>query len=148
MIELYEHYPLIRHAHITLAGTSVALFSARVAGVLAGAAWPMTRTLRIASVVIDTLLISAGATLWWLLSLQPLRDHWLFTKLVLVVVYIGLGSLAMKRARTRAGKAVAFIASLAVIALVVAIAIRHDAGFLWRALASGSGYGPGPGPAA
>lgn len=141
MTDLIEHYPLIRHVHMTLAGTSVVLFSARVVGVLAGAAWPMVRTLRIASVVIDTLLISAGAALWWLLSLHPLRDHWLFVKLVLVVVYIGLGSLAMKRARTRAGKAVAFIASLAVIALVVAIAIRHDAGWLWRALASAAGAG-------
>ncbi|MBL8288746.1 MAG: SirB2 family protein [Rubrivivax sp.] len=131
---LIGYYPLIRHAHMTLAGISVALFSLRVGGVLAGAAWPMSRLLRVASVVIDTLLISAGATLWWLLSLHPLSDRWLFVKLVLVVVYIVLGSLAMKRARTRGGKAAAFVASLAVIALVVAIAIRHDAGFLWRAL--------------
>lgn len=131
---MIEHYPLIRHAHMALAALSVALFSARVAGVLAGAAWPMARPLRVASVGIDTLLISAGGLLWWLLSLHPLVDRWLFAKLVLVVVYIVLGSLAMRRARTRAGKAVAFIASLAVVALVATIAIRHDAGFLGRAL--------------
>lgn len=134
---LIEHYVLIKHAHVTLAAASVALFSARVLAVLAGARWPLATAWRVTSVVMDTLLIGAGATLWWLLSLHPQRDPWLLVKLMLIVVYIGLGSLAMKRARTRAGKATAFAAALAVIGLVVALALTRDAtfGFAVRAAA-------------
>lgn len=131
---LIEHYPLLKHAHITLATASVALFCTRVSGVLAGARWPLRPGLRIAAVAIDTLLVGAGATLWWLLSLHPLRDRWLLAKLVLLVVYVGLGSLAMRQARTRAGKVIAFVLALAAIAMVVALALTRDTGFLWHAL--------------
>jgi uncharacterized membrane protein SirB2 len=122
-----ELYPGLRHAHMGLAAVSVGLFAARVAGVLGGAAWPLAPAWRRASVLVDTALFGAGVTLWWLLSLQPVRDAWLGVKLLLVVLYIVLGSLALKRAPTRRGKALAFAASLACIAAVVAIARAHDA---------------------
>lgn len=127
-----EHHPVLKQAHVTLAALSVALFTARGLGVLAGARWPMAALLRHASVAIDTLLIGAGGTLWWLLSLQPLRDRWLGVKLVLIVVYIVLGSLALKRAPTPAGRAAAFVAALACIATAAAIALTRDPAALGR----------------
>lgn len=129
-----EHYHALKQAHVAFAVTSVALFTLRGVGVLAGARWPMAALLRRASVVIDTLLIGAGASLWWLLSLQPLRERWLGVKLVLIVVYIVLGSLALKRAPTPAGRAAAFVAALACIATVAAIALTRDAALLGRLL--------------
>jgi uncharacterized membrane protein SirB2 len=132
MSALLAHYLLLKHAHVALAVLSVSLFGTRVLGVLAGARWPLKPALRVASVAIDTLLVAAGGTLWWLLSLHPQRDRWLLAKLVLLVVYIGLGSLAMKRARTQAGKVFAFAAALAVIAMVVALALTRDVGVLLR----------------
>ncbi len=131
-----EHYALIKQAHVALAATSVALFFTRGVGVLCQRRWPMLERVRRLSVFIDTLLISAGGALWWLLDLQPTRDRWFGVKLLLIVVYIVLGSLALKRAHTRAGKGVAFVAALACIAAVGAIALAHDARaplqLLWR----------------
>jgi uncharacterized membrane protein SirB2 len=135
---LIEHYVAVKHVHIALAAASVALFAARGVGVLAGARWPMTAALRRLSVAIDTLLIGAGGTLWWMLHLHPARDHWLAAKLALIVLYIVLGSFALKRAPTPMAKALAFAASLACIGVVVAIALTHDAGALAR-LFSGRG---------
>ena len=129
---LIEHYLAVKHAHVALATISVALFAVRGVGVLAGSRWPMAAALRYMSIAIDTLLIGAGGTLWWMLSLHPVRDHWLAAKLALIVLYIVLGSFALKRAPTRPTKALAFAASMACIALVAAIALTHDAGVLGR----------------
>lgn len=129
---LIEHYLAFKQAHIALAATSVALFAARGIGVLAGGRWPMTTLVRRTSVAIDTLLIAAGGSLWWMLSLHPVRDGWLGAKLLLIVVYIVIGSLALKRAPTRPKKALAFAAALACAAGVVTLAITHGAVDLQR----------------
>lgn len=125
-MELIAHYHSIKSAHLWLAGCSVSLFAARGLGVLAGARWPMSAPARRGSVVIDTLLTAAGVTLWLLLHLNPLRDAWLGSKLLLIVAYVVLGSFALKRAASRGGKAANFAAALACVGAVAAIAIAHD----------------------
>ena len=72
------------------------------------------------------------ASQWWMLSLHPVRDGWLGAKLLLIVVYIVIGSLALKRAPTRPKKALAFAAALACAAGVVTLAITHGAVDLQR----------------
>lgn len=74
---------------------------------------------------IDVGLLSAGGALWYLLQFNPWRDHWLGAKLVLLV-YIGLGSYALKRAPTRAAKAGFFLAALTCVAFMASIALRHQ----------------------
>jgi uncharacterized membrane protein SirB2 len=124
--------PPIRQAHLALVVLSGLLFALRGAGVLAGARWPLHKALRAGSVVIDTLLLLAGATLWALLQLNPLREHWLGVKLVLLVLYIVLGSWALKRAGSTAARAAFFIAALTVFATMLSIGwTRHPLG-LWR----------------
>jgi uncharacterized membrane protein SirB2 len=103
----------------------VAQFSVRGAAVLAGREWPGRPALRVASVAIDTLLLSAGAALWWLLALHPARDAWLGAKLAWLVAYIVCGSFALKRARTRRGRAFAYAASLGCVAFAASIALAH-----------------------
>ena len=110
------------------------LFAARGVGVLAGGRWPMTALVRRTSVAIDSLLIGAGGSLWWMLSLHPLREHWLGAKLLLILAYIVIGSLALKRAPTRATKAVAFAAALACAAGVAILALTHGVIYLPRSL--------------
>ena len=117
---LAEFYVPLKAAHIGLVTVSGALFAARGAAALAGQAWPMKPALRVGSVAIDTLLLAAGATLWFVLSLQPLRDAWLGSKLLLLVLYVGLGTLALKRRN-----AWAYVAALASFAWMVSIALAH-----------------------
>jgi uncharacterized membrane protein SirB2 len=124
---LIEHYAAIKQAHVVLVSISVALFVARGIAVLAGAGWPMRAAVRRTSVAIDTLLIGAGGTLWWLLSLHPLRERWLLAKLLLIALYIVLGSFALRRAPTPATRALAFAASIAAVSAVAAIALTRGA---------------------
>jgi uncharacterized membrane protein SirB2 len=126
--------PPIRQGHVLLVLASGALFTLRGLGVLAGAHWPLHKVLRVASVVIDTLLLSAGVTLWTLLSLNPVRDHWLGAKLLLLVLYVVLGTWALKRARSTASRTLFLIAALTVFATMFSIGLTRDPLGLWRAL--------------
>lgn len=119
-------YPLLKQAHVSLVVSSVALFAARGAAVLAGHPWAMHKPWRLLSYGIDTLLLGAGAGLWVLLSLHPVHHPWLGVKLLLLVVYIVLGSLALKRARTRELRAVSYGAALATYAFIASVAVAHS----------------------
>lgn len=119
-------YPLALWTHIALVIASVGLFTARGLGVLAGQAWPMRQRWRRMSMGIDAGLLGAGATLWALLQFNPLHDQWLGAKLVLLVVYIALGMMALKRARANTAKAVFFVASLLCVTFMASIALNHS----------------------
>jgi len=119
-------HPTLKLAHVALVTASGLLFALRGAAVQAGAAWAMRRPWRLLSVVIDTLLLTAGATLWWLLGLHPVRDPWLGTKLALLLLYIVLGSLAMKRGRTPAVRRASYAAALATYLFIATVALRHQ----------------------
>ncbi|MES1262911.1 MAG: SirB2 family protein, partial [Peristeroidobacter soli] len=51
---------------------------------------------------------------------------WLTTKVLLLVVYVILGSYALKRGSTRAVRARAYAAALLVFAFIISIARAHD----------------------
>ncbi len=125
--------PQIRQAHLVLVAVSGSLFALRGIARLAGARWPLHKAWRIASVAIDTALLAAGVTLWALLSLHPLREHWLGAKLVLLVLYVVLGTWALKRARRTATRALSLAAALTVFATMAGIGWTRDALGFWRA---------------
>lgn len=118
-------YTGLKHAHITLVLLSGGLFALRGLAVLRGASWGMARAVRLASYGIDTLLLLAGASLWWLLGLHPVQAPWLGSKLLLLALYIVLGSLALKRARTTMLRVVCFVAALACFAFMLSVARLH-----------------------
>ena len=122
---LIDAYPLLKPLHITLVAASGLLFAARGASVLAGQAWPMRPAWRHTSVVIDTGLLAAGVGLWTMLSLHPAQQPWLGSKLSLLLVYIVLGSLALKRAHSQAARGACYVAALAVYFWMVSIARAH-----------------------
>lgn len=135
-VALMGLYPQIKQGHIALVGGSGALFAARGLGVWAGARWPMAAWARRLSVIVDTLLFTAGVSLWALLGLNPVRDAWLGTKLLLLLAYIVVGSLALKRARTARVRRAAFVAALALYGFMVSVAVAHrPLGLLASALA-------------
>jgi len=118
-------YPEIKQMHIALVTASGLLFAVRGAAVLSGQRWAMRNPWRLLSYGIDTLLLSAGATLWVILSINPLQSPWLGTKLLLLVLYIVLGSLALKRAPTPAARRLSFAAALCVYLFMASVAMAH-----------------------
>ncbi len=97
---LLAAYPLLKSAHMALVGASVLLFVLRGVATLADARWPMNPGVRWTSVAIDTALLLAGVSLWGLLGTPLTGQAWLGVKLLLLPVYVVLGSY---RAQARAG---------------------------------------------
>ena len=128
---LVSAYPAIKTLHLWCVSLSIGLFSVRLIANWTGATWPMHLRVRHLSVGIDVLLLCAGLTLWTLLQMNPLRDTWLGVKLMLLVAYVVLGSLALKRAPTLRAKMACGLAAWLCVAAMVAVARAHSAS-LWR----------------
>ncbi len=124
-MQLIDFYPQIRTIHITLVLVSGALFAARGVGVLAGSAWSLAPIARRLSYAIDTGLLGAALLLLYVLHLNPFIEPWLRTKIVLLLVYIVLGSLALKRARSPRARAIFFAASLLCFGFMLSVAHAH-----------------------
>lgn len=130
-MSLIDSYLGIKQAHVALVVLSGALFALRGIAVMMGQRWAMQRPWRLLSYGIDTLLLAAGVTLWFLLSLNPVSSPWLGTKLLLLVLYIVLGSLALKRGRTATVRRLSFVAALMVYLFMATVALRHHPLGLW-----------------
>src|SRR5262245_62263708 len=98
---MIEFYLQIKWVHIAAVICSGSLFALRGAGVLAGARWPMWAPFRYLSYTIDTVLLTAALMLVTILHQYPFVHAWLTVKILLLLVYVVLGSFALKRGRTR-----------------------------------------------
>lgn len=128
---LLEFYPQVRGLHIASILTSGALFLVRGAALQAGARWVMAAPLRYGSYAIDTMLLASAIMLCVMLGQYPIAQGWLSAKVVLMVVYIVLGSYALKRGRTRLMRLGCWLAALAVYAFIISIArTRNPLGVL------------------
>ncbi|WP_332743762.1 SirB2 family protein [Hydrogenophaga sp.] len=125
-------YPLLLKIHVSLVVTSVGLFAVRALAALQGQGWPLRKGWRRASEGVDSALLAAGASLWWLLQLNPLHTPWLAFKLGLLLVYITLGAMAMRSTASIQVRWLFLLAALLCVAFMASIALaRHPLG--WRA---------------
>mgnify|MGYP001078224287 CR=1 FL=1 len=122
---MIDYYVEIRFIHIAAVIASGSLFFVRGLAVNLGAQWAMAAPLRYLSYAIDTVLLAAAVMLAAMLHQYPFVHGWLTTKVLLLVVYIVLGSLALKRARTQRMRWVAFLAALLVFGYIVSVARAH-----------------------
>lgn len=121
-----EFYPQIRHVHIAAVTASGALFFLRgLALNLFGQSWAMAAPLRWTSYAIDTVLLTAALMLMTIVQQYPFADHWLTVKVLLLVVYVVLGSFALKRGRTRGVRIGFWLAASAVFLFIVTVARAH-----------------------
>jgi uncharacterized membrane protein SirB2 len=111
----------LKHLHMTLAYVTVAGFVARGLLALADSPARNRRWIRVAPHVIDTLLLACGVALAVQLRLDPTVHGWLAAKIVGLVAYIGFGVVTM-RARTLTVKLAAFVAALASVGYIFAVA--------------------------
>lgn len=127
-------YPQIRFVHIACVLFSGVLFFLRGTGVLMDARWPMALSVRVVSYTIDTVLLTAALMLFAMLPGGVFANGWLTVKVLLLVAYIGLGSFALKRAKSRAAKSGFFIAATVTYLFMFSIARAHDPLGIFRML--------------
>jgi uncharacterized membrane protein SirB2 len=129
-------YETLKLVHISAATLSICGFVLRGTWMLQDSAWLGRTGVRVVPHVVDTVFLASGIGLVWLLHLPVLRIPWLMTKLVAIVVYIGLGMLALRRGRSKTARASAFGAALLVYAYIVGVAISKSTSS-WLAFLAG-----------
>ena len=122
---MIEFYPQVKWLHVGTVILSGALFAARGLMMLARSPWTNHALLRYPSYAIDTVLLAAAIALAAMLHQYPFVHGWLTVKVLLLVVYIVLGSLALKRGRSYGVRAASYVAALAVYACIILVARSH-----------------------
>ena len=123
---MVEFYPQIKLLHVGAVFASGTLFLLRGLAVQAGSAWGMAAPIRYLSYGIDTVLLTAAVMLLTLLPAAVFANGWLWVKITLLVVYVGLGTFALKRGRTARVRLTSYVSALAVFACMYVIARTHD----------------------
>ena len=120
-----EYYLLLRHVHIGCAILTIALFVLRGGLMLAESSWQRNVVLHYLPHVVDTVLLTSALMLTTVIHQYPFSTGWVTMKVVLLVAYIVLGSIALKRGRTKSIRVAALVASLATIGFLVTVARTH-----------------------
>ncbi len=121
-------YAALKLLHMGCAATSAALFVARGAAMWRQAPWP--RALRALPHMVDTVLLGSAVTLAVWSGQAPWSHPWLAAKLGALLLYIALGSIALRpdgtTRRPLAVRRAALVAALAVLAYIVSVAVTRQ----------------------
>ena len=128
---MIEFYPQVKAVHVHAVFASGTLFAFRGALMLARSRHANHAALRWTSYGIDTVLLTAALMLATMLHQYPFVQGWLTAKVLLLVLYVVLGSLALKRGRSRRQQVWCLAGALATFAFMVTVArAHHPLGFL------------------
>lgn len=123
-------YLLVKSVHVGCAVASLAGFAARGLLMLRGSPWLEAKFVRVAPHVVDTVLLATALWLSWTIGQYPFVHGWVTAKVFALIAYIVLGSLALRRGRTRTVRAAALGGALVAAAYIVGVAITRDAAWL------------------
>ena len=90
-------YLLVKYVHVGSVLLSLAGFAARGALMLAGSPLLQARFVRVAPHVVDTVLLASALWLSWMLRQYPFVHGWLTAKVIGLLIYIALASIALRR---------------------------------------------------
>ena len=119
-------YAFLKATHVACVALSYLGFVVRGVWMMRGSAWLQKRWVRIAPHVVDTLLLASAVGLAVLLRLNPAAHPWLAAKIIALVIYIVLGTIALRRGRTRATRIGAWVGAQAVFFYIVAVALTRS----------------------
>ena len=120
------NYLFVKHLHITFAVISGSFFLLRGLWMLLDSSMLQRRWVKVVPHVVDTLLLTTALVMVFWSGQYPFVQAWLTAKVVALIVYIGLGTMALKRGRTKATRVSALLAALAVFAYIVAVAMTRQ----------------------
>ena len=128
---MLEWYLPLKFTHVTAVVASISLFVLRAVWMASGSEMLSRRWVRILPHVIDSVLLASAVALTLVIHQYPLANDWLTAKVVALVVYVALGTIGLKRGRSRRVRMTACVAAVAVFGYIVSVALAHDPwGFL------------------
>ena len=122
-----DNYLIFKHLHMTAVALSGLLFMIRGLWLLQGSTQLQAKWVKITPHVVDTLLLVSAIAMLLVSHQFPV---WVHVKITLLVVYIGLGLMAFKKAKTQGQKLTFLLAAVAVYVFLISVALtKSPAGF-------------------
>jgi uncharacterized membrane protein SirB2 len=124
-------YPAIKLLHQSAVALSSAGFVVRGIAALRGAQWTQGRLAKSLPHVVDTVLLLSAVTLTAMLHINPVHAPWLIAKILGLLLYIGLGMVALRANFGRTTRSTSFVLALVVLAWIASVALSKSPwGFL------------------
>lgn len=112
--------------HVTCVCLSVAGFTLRGLWMLTDSALLQHRAAKVLPHMIDTALLASAIGMLWQWRMSPLDQPWLMAKITALLVYIGLGMIALRFGRTKPIRAGAYVLALITVAYMVSVALTRN----------------------
>lgn len=119
-------YLTLKALHVGCVATSYVLFLLRGLWMMFRPEWLQRRWVRILPHVVDTVLLGSAVAMALMIRQYPFVAGWLTAKLLALLLYIVVGSIALKRGRTLKQRVAAWLAAQAVFFYIVAVALTRD----------------------
>lgn len=119
-------YAALKMIHVASVVVSYLLFSLRSMWMMRGSAVLQQRWVKITPHVVDTILLMSAITLAVQIQQDPINDSWLSAKVAGLLIYIGLGMMALRFAKTRKMRISAWIAAQAAFLYIVLVALTKN----------------------
>ena len=117
---------LVKTVHVVCVLLSFAGFFVRGIWMLRDSELLRRRWVRITPQVVDTLLLVSAIILAIQLRLSPIEQPWLMAKIIALVVYIGVGLVALKLGRSKQVRLYAWLMGLVIFGYIVSVAITKS----------------------
>jgi uncharacterized membrane protein SirB2 len=119
-------YALLKMIHVGSVILSYSLFFLRGIWLMQDSANLRQRWVKILPHVIDTALLTSAILLAVAIQQNPLQDSWLTAKVTGLLLYIGLGMIALRFGKTRKTRITAWIAAQCVFIYIVLVALTKS----------------------
>ncbi|MDH3491221.1 MAG: SirB2 family protein [Gammaproteobacteria bacterium] len=116
-------YLFLKNIHALLALLTISGFVLRGYWMMTKSDKLQQRMTRVAPHILDTVFLASGIAMLVLLSLNPLSQSWLLAKFAGLIVYILLGTVAIRRGSIQQVRVLAFVGALSAFAYVVGVAL-------------------------
>ncbi|WP_300329385.1 SirB2 family protein [Accumulibacter sp.] len=120
-------YLFLKQLHVACVVLSAAGFLLRGVWMLSESTLLQRRAARVVPHIVDTILLASAIAMVVSSAQWPWTSNWLTAKLTGLLVYIGCGTMALKRARTRRQRAAFLLAALVALAYIVSVALTRSA---------------------
>lgn len=120
-------YLLLKTIHVSCVALTISLFLLRGFWMLQDSARLQQRWVKILPHVIDATLLTSALLLAYRVGQYPFINGWLTAKVIALLLYIGLGTIAIKRGRTKRIRVAAWFGALLVFGYIVSVALTRQA---------------------
>jgi uncharacterized membrane protein SirB2 len=119
-------YLTVKSVHVGAVAASYALFVVRGVWMVRDSPLLVRPWVKVVPHAVDTVLLASAIALAVMSRQYPLEAPWLTAKVIALILYIALGTIALKRGRTKRTRVAAWLFAQVVFLYIALVAVTRD----------------------